>query len=306
LHAKPQVPPLHEAVALATPVVQGVAHVPQLFKSDVVFTQTPLQSVGVAAGQVHTELVHCSPPLQACAEPQPPQLLLSVERFTHSPLQRENPLLHEKAHALFTQVAVALAMPVEHAVEHVPQWLTLLVVSVQVPLHSVGVAAGQPETHEEFEHTGVPPLHANADPQPPQLLLFVCSLTHAPLHRVNPLSHAKPHALLTHVAAALATLVEQALPQLLQLLTSLVVSTQLPLHVVGAADGQPETHEYAVPDPTHTGALPVHALPHFPQLAAVVSCTQAPLQGVYPVSQANVHALLTHTAWELATLVVQA
>jgi hypothetical protein len=41
-----------------------------------------------------------------------------------------------------------------------PQLATLLVVSTHVPLQSVGVPAGQPETHIELLHTGVPPLHA--------------------------------------------------------------------------------------------------------------------------------------------------
>lgn len=68
--------------------------------------------------------------------------------------------MHVKVHALSTHSAVALAMLVEHAVAHMPQWLTLLVVSTHVPLQGVGAAAGQPETHTEFWHTGVPPLHA--------------------------------------------------------------------------------------------------------------------------------------------------
>ncbi len=296
----------HAAVALATPVVQGLAHIPQLLRLVAVFTQTPPHIVGVDAGQVHTELTHCSLPLQAYGEPQPPQLLLSLWKFTHAPLQRVNPLLHAKLQALSTQSAVALAMLVEHTVVHVLQWLTLLVVSKQVPLHRVGVAAGQPETHMEFEHTGVPPLHAYAAPQPPQLLLLLVKSTHAPLHALNPPSQAKEHALLTHVAVALATPVEQVWPQVWQSSTSLVVSTQLPLQSVGVAAGQPEAHEYDVPDATHAGVPPLHALPQLPQLAAVVNCTQAPLQGVYPVSQANEHALLTHTAWALATLVAQA
>jgi hypothetical protein len=247
-----------------------------------------------------------TPVVQACAEPQPPQLLLSLEKFTHSPLQSENPLLHVKLHALLVHAAVALAMLVEHTVEHVPQWLTLPVVSVQVPLHSVDMFEGQPETHVEFEHTGVPPLQANAAPHPPQSLLSLAKLTHPPLQALNPLLQENEHALLVHVAAALATRVEHAWAHVWQLSTSLVVSTHPPLHSVGAATGQPETHEYEVSDPTHAGAPAPHALPQLPQLAAVVNCTQAPLQSVYPVSQAKVHVLLTHTAWELATLVVQA
>jgi hypothetical protein len=50
---------------LATPVVQGLAHAPQLLRLVAVFTQRPLQSVGVDAGQVHTPTTHVSPPPQA-------------------------------------------------------------------------------------------------------------------------------------------------------------------------------------------------------------------------------------------------
>jgi hypothetical protein len=74
--------------------------------------------------------------------------------------------LHANVHALPTHAAVALATPVEHAFVQVPQWLALVVVSMQEPLHRVGVLPGQPETQEEFEHWGVPPLHAV--PQVPQ------------------------------------------------------------------------------------------------------------------------------------------
>jgi hypothetical protein len=55
----------HAAVALATLVVQGLAQFPQLLKFVAVFTQAPLHIVGVDAGQVHTELTHCSSPLHA-------------------------------------------------------------------------------------------------------------------------------------------------------------------------------------------------------------------------------------------------
>lgn len=59
-----------------------------------------------------------------------------------------------------------MATVVEHALPQLAQWLALLVVSTQVPLQRVGVPAGQPDTHVEPEHTGVPPLQAV--PQAPQ------------------------------------------------------------------------------------------------------------------------------------------
>jgi hypothetical protein len=170
-------------------------------------------------------------------------LLSSLVKSTQAPLQRVNPLLHVKLHALSTQSAVAFAMLVEHTVVHVPQWLTLLVVSKHAPLQSVGVVPGQPETHMEFEHTGVPPPHANAAPHPPQLLLSLARSMHAPLHALNPTLQANEHALSTHTAVALATWVEQTWPHVWQLSTLLVVSTQVPLQSVGATAGQPDAHE---------------------------------------------------------------
>jgi len=61
------------------------------------------------------------------------------------------------------------------------QSLVLVVVFTHVPLQSVGVAEG----HVQVPLTHVsPPLHTCPDPQPPQLLLSVCSLTQAPLQAV--------------------------------------------------------------------------------------------------------------------------
>ena len=45
--------------------------------------QTPLQ---ITPGQAQTPFMHVSPPVQAKADPQPPQLLLSVLKSTHRPL----------------------------------------------------------------------------------------------------------------------------------------------------------------------------------------------------------------------------
>jgi len=67
----------------------------------------------------------------------------------------------------------------------------------------------------------VAPVQANEVPQPPQSLLLVCSLTQAPAQLLNPPLHVKVQALPTHAGWALATPVEQTLPQPLQLLASL-------------------------------------------------------------------------------------
>jgi hypothetical protein len=58
-------------------------------------------------------------------------------------------VLHAIVHALLTQTACALATPVVHAFPHVLQLFASLVTSTHVePVHNVGVAGGQPETHE--------------------------------------------------------------------------------------------------------------------------------------------------------------
>jgi hypothetical protein len=214
-------------------------------------------------------LTHVEPAAQGV--PQPPQLLLSVCSLTQAPLQSVVPLLHAKVHAPLTHLAVALATLVEHAFPQVPQSLALLVASTHVPPQSVGVAAGQPETHVDREHTGVLPLHAYPAPQPPQLLASFVKSTHAPLQSVVPPLQVKPHELLVQVAVALATEVEQTWPQVLQLLRSPVGSTQSPLQSRGAAVGHPDAHEYEPGAPTHTGVPPLQSLPQAPQLLAVVS-----------------------------------
>ncbi len=138
----------------------------------VVFTHTPLHIVEADAGQLHIEAEHTVFPVHAYGPPQPPQLLLSFVKSTHAPLQSVYPLLHAMPHVP-VHTAVALAMPVEHAVPHVPQLLTLFVVSTHTPLHNVGVGAEHPETQVEPEQTGVPPLHRF--PQVPQLVALTAT-----------------------------------------------------------------------------------------------------------------------------------
>jgi hypothetical protein len=86
---------------------------------------------------------------------------------------------------------------------------------------------------------------------------------------------------------------------------SLVVSTQLPLHRVGAAGGQPEAQEYDPPAPAQTGVLPEHDTPQLPQLAAVEYWTHAPLHGLKPLLQVDAQLPSWHTASVLAMLGVQ-
>jgi hypothetical protein len=115
-----------------------------------------------------------------------------------------------------------------------------------------------------------------------------------------------PHALPEQLAVALATRVEQALPHVLQFLASVVVSTQVPLQTEGVDDGHPEAHAYVLPEATQAGVEPLHAWPQAPQLAVVVSATQAPPHAVVPALQVKVQALFTHTACAPVTVVVHA
>jgi hypothetical protein len=122
---------------------------------------------------VHDPLTHVEPAAQGV--PQPPQLLASLAKSTHAPLQSAVPLLQVKPHELLVQVAVALATEVEQAWPHVLQLLMSLDGSTQLPLQSIGAIVGQPDAHE-YEavaptHTGVLPLQPL--PQVPQLLEVV-------------------------------------------------------------------------------------------------------------------------------------
>ena len=133
-------------------------------------------------------------------------------------------------------------MFVEHAMPHDPQLVRLVVVLTHVVPHSVGVAAGQPETHEYVlplpEHTGVPPMHAVVQlPQVPTFEMSVSQPSAAfPLQFIHPAAHAeaaKEHAPAPHVAVPLTCgRPLQLVPHPPQLLGSLCSSTQAPLQSV--------------------------------------------------------------------------
>jgi hypothetical protein len=95
-------------------------------------------------------------------------------------------------------------------------------------------------------------VHPNPEPHPPQLLVSVCSLMHAPLQALKPVLHVKVHELFAHVAVALDTPVEHVVVQVPQWLAFVVVLTHvLPPQRVGVDVGQPETQtefeQYGVP-----------------------------------------------------------
>jgi hypothetical protein len=99
------------------------------------------------------------------------------------------------------------------------------------------------------------------------------TLTQALLHSAKPLPHTNVQALATHAGRALATLVVQALPHIAQSFAVLVVSTHVPEHTVVALEGHVAAHAYVPPEPAQSGVLPVHLLPHAPQLAALEGST---------------------------------
>jgi hypothetical protein len=98
-----------------------------------------------------------------------------------------------------------------------------------VPLQSVGVVVGQPDTHIEDEHSGVPPVHALW--QSPQLVARVRLVSQpfetTPSQSLKPvLQEAMVQTPALHPAVAWARL--QTLPQLPQLLGSPALCTSQP------------------------------------------------------------------------------
>jgi hypothetical protein len=59
--------------------------------------------------------------------------------------------LQPNVHAPLWHCAVAFATLVVHALLHAPQFPLFVLVLTHVPLQSMGVAAGQPDTHVEVE-----------------------------------------------------------------------------------------------------------------------------------------------------------
>jgi hypothetical protein len=205
------------------------------------------------------------------------------------------------------QCPLAHVWALAHALPQPPQLPTSDCSSTQVLPQRVGAASGQPEAHPyvppEPAQTGAAPLHAL--PQLPQLSALV-SWTQAPPQSVYPVTQANPHSPLAHAGWALATVVEQTLPQVSQSFTLLVASTQVPPQSVDAVGGQLAAQAYETPSAlAHTGVAPVHALPQLPQSVAVVNGTHAAPQRLKPLLQENAHAPAVHADWALGTAVLQ-
>jgi hypothetical protein len=199
------------------------------------------------------------------------------------PLQKQQVLTHS-----FSRPQLATAMAKGSASTAVDSEAQLATRQAE----HVGLAwlsAHAPDWHES------PVEQTKAEPQPPQLSLSVRSLTHAPLHRVNPLLHVKVHLLATHAGAALAMLVVHAFPQRLQWSTSLAKSTQeAPQSIDGAAHSG--LHAYESPDGEHTPASCGQTLPQLPQLDVLEYSTQAPSQRLEPAAHTTAHVPSTHVS----------
>jgi hypothetical protein len=185
--------------------------------------------------------------------------------------------LHVTLHEPALQTGVAFATLVEQPLPQEPQLFASFDVLTHEPPQSVGVDAGQPDTHVELEHAGVPLSAAQVWPQAEQLFGSVVVSTQAPPQSVYPLLQLVPQLPPLHVAEPLAT-DGHPYPQLPQLFGSPAVFVHVPPQS-GSFEAHPETHAYVPPDPAaHTG-VPLSAeqeVPHAPQFAVVVYWTHAP------------------------------
>jgi hypothetical protein len=88
--------------------------------------------------------------------------------------------LQVNEHALFWQTGCACSTVVVHAVPHIEQLPVFWLVSTQVPLQSVGVAAGQPVAQANVDpeplQTGLEAGHTV--PHAPQLSVLERSISH--------------------------------------------------------------------------------------------------------------------------------
>jgi hypothetical protein len=133
--------------------------------------------------------------------------------------------------------------------------------------------------------TGVPP--SQLTPQAPQLSADA-SETHAPLQRLKPGLHVKPHVLAVQEGMAFAAVVVHALPHEPQLAGSDVASMQVPLHIVDVPSGQLAMHANVCPEGAHTGVAPLQAAPQAPQFDGVLGSMQTPSHAIWaPVHPAS-------------------
>lgn len=117
-------------------------------------------------------------------------------------------------------------------------------------------------------------------PQPPQLACEICRLTHVPEHPARPWPQHTPPPHLVPLG--------HAFPQVPQLLLSVWVFVQTPLHIVSSTGNR-----LHLQDPMEQNEPPVHACPHAPQLLlslAVLRHTPPQLVLPVPLGQAQTPA----------------
>jgi hypothetical protein len=156
-----------------------------------------------------------------------PQCRASVDVVTQLPLQLVWPVGHWHAPPAHTS-------PVGQAVPQTLQLFESVCRFTHVPVQSLA-----PVGQTQLEPWQVlPPVHVA--PHAPQLLLSLVMSVQAPLQSLNPVLQARVQAPIAQAGTALATVVVQALPHVLQLLALLDGSTHDVLQRVGVAAGQPD------------------------------------------------------------------
>lgn len=167
------------------PLAQGTLQLPQLVRSDWVFLQTPLQSLGTGpeGSQRHCRLIQTLPPVHLV--PHAPQLLISLVRSAQPPVQAFCPLGQ-----LSRQFPPEQILPESHFLPQEPQLSLSDAKLRQTLLHSLGRRPAGSQTHVRFEQI-FPPLHLV--PQDPQLLASALRLTHAPLQGLCPVGQLSRH-----------------------------------------------------------------------------------------------------------------
>jgi len=157
-------PPPHSVRPLEHPASQlpalqtwlaphAFAHAPQLFGSEAVVVQTPLQSVSPAA-QTQAEPLQILPPEQAAL--QAPQWFWSLPRSTQLAPHWVRLPLHCVAHTPRSQTS-----PLAHVTPHAPQWAGSVSGSTQTPAHSISPvvhSVGPPSPASEPALPPAPPV----------------------------------------------------------------------------------------------------------------------------------------------------
>ncbi len=217
-----------------------------------------------------------------------PQVATSV-LLTQALPQRWNPELHAKSHVVPSHVAVAFAGTM-HGEQDVPHDVTLVLFAHELPVpppHKWNPVL-HVKPHDVPSHVGVALGGVGHGEQLRPQKFRSRFETQLPPHRWNPGRHSDPQAPSAQVARAFGG-EGHARPHIPQLFGSDWGSTQLPAHR-SSTGLQPVTQAHVVPIARQTGVPPLHARPHVPQLADVLSAVSHPsirsmLQSAKPGSQ---------------------